>query len=38
MLQRRKSRWNPVINFMVLAGLIVPPAVVPTIWVLQGLG
>ena len=37
-LQRRQSRWNPVINFMVLAGLIVPPAVVPTIWVLQGLG
>ena len=37
-LQRRASRWNPVINFMVLAGLIVPPAVVPTIWVLQGLG
>ena len=26
------------INFFVLAGLIVPPAVVPTIWVLQGLG
>ena len=37
-LQRRSSRWNPVINFLVLAGLIVPPAVVPTIWVLQGLG
>lgn len=37
-LQRRPSRWNPVINFFVLAGLIVPPAVVPTIWVLQGLG
>jgi raffinose/stachyose/melibiose transport system permease protein len=37
-LQRRKSRWNPVINFLVLAGLIVPPAVVPTIWVLQLLG
>ena len=37
-VQRRHSRWNPVINFMVLAGLIVPPAVVPTIWVLQGLG
>ena len=37
-LQRKKSRWNPVINFFVLAGLIVPPAVVPTIWVLQGLG
>jgi raffinose/stachyose/melibiose transport system permease protein len=37
-LQRKPSRWNPVINFFVLAGLIVPPAVVPTIWVLQGLG
>lgn len=37
-LQRRRSRWNPVVNFLVLAGLIVPPAVVPTIWVLQTLG
>ena len=37
-LQRKRSRWNPIINFFVLAGLIVPPAVVPTIWVLQGLG
>lgn len=36
-LARRKSRWNPVVNFFVLAGLIVPPAVVPTIWVLQRL-
>jgi raffinose/stachyose/melibiose transport system permease protein len=37
-LQRRKSRWNGLINFLVLAGLIMPPAVVPTIWVLQKLG
>ena len=37
-LQRRKSRWNPLVNGLVLAGLIIPPAVVPTIWVLQGLG
>ncbi|MEN2740150.1 carbohydrate ABC transporter permease [Microbacterium sp. X-17] len=37
-LQRKKTRWNPLINFFVLAGLIVPPAVVPTIWVLQGTG
>jgi raffinose/stachyose/melibiose transport system permease protein len=37
-LQRRPSAWTPVANFMVLAGLIVPPAVVPTIWVLQQLG
>jgi raffinose/stachyose/melibiose transport system permease protein len=37
-LQRRRSRWNPLINFLVLAGLIIPPAVVPTIWVMQSLG
>jgi len=37
-LDRRQSRWNTVANFFVLAGLIVPPAVVPTIWVLQTLG
>jgi len=37
-LQRRRSRWNGIISFFVLAGLIVPPAVVPTIWVMQGLG
>jgi raffinose/stachyose/melibiose transport system permease protein len=35
--QRRRSRLNPLISILVLAGLIVPPAVVPTIWVLQGL-
>lgn len=37
-LARRKSRLNPVVNTLVLAGLIVPPAVVPTIWLLQSLG
>jgi raffinose/stachyose/melibiose transport system permease protein len=37
-LQRRRSRINAVVNFFVLAGLIIPPAVVPTIWVLQTLG
>jgi len=37
-LDRRRSRWNTVANLFVLAGLIVPPAVVPTIWVLQSLG
>jgi raffinose/stachyose/melibiose transport system permease protein len=37
-LQRRRSRLNSIINFFVLAGLIVPPAVVPTIWVLQKVG
>ncbi|WP_432491605.1 carbohydrate ABC transporter permease [Kineococcus auxinigenes] len=37
-LQRRASRWTGFINFLVLAGLIMPPAVVPTIWVLQRVG
>ncbi len=37
-LQRRATRWNGLINFLVLSGLIMPPAVVPTIWVLQRLG
>ncbi|MEU7874569.1 carbohydrate ABC transporter permease [Dactylosporangium sp. NPDC049140] len=37
-LQRRRSRWNRLIDVLVLSGLIIPPAVVPTIWVLQGLG
>ena len=36
-LQRRKSRWTKLVNLLVLSGLIIPPAVVPTIWVLQGL-
>jgi raffinose/stachyose/melibiose transport system permease protein len=37
-LQRKPSMWTGLVNFLVLAGLIIPPAVVPTIWVLQGLG
>jgi raffinose/stachyose/melibiose transport system permease protein len=37
-LQRRVTRWTGFINFLVLSGLIIPPAVVPTIWVLQRLG
>lgn len=37
-LQRRTSSWNAVIFSAVLAGLMIPPAVVPTIWVLQSLG
>jgi raffinose/stachyose/melibiose transport system permease protein len=36
--QRRAGRSANVINLLVLAGLIVPPAIVPTIWVLQTLG
>jgi raffinose/stachyose/melibiose transport system permease protein len=37
-LARKRSKWGPTVNFFVMAGLIVPPAVVPTIWVLQALG
>jgi raffinose/stachyose/melibiose transport system permease protein len=36
--QRRAGRSSGVINLLVLAGLIVPPAIVPTIWVLQKVG
>jgi len=37
-LQRRRGWWTGLVNFFVLSGLIIPPAVVPTIWVLQKLG
>ncbi|UXN73841.1 carbohydrate ABC transporter permease [Devosia sp. A8/3-2] len=37
-LARRKTRWNGLIEFLILAGLMIPPAVVPTIWLLQGIG
>ena len=36
-LQRRDSRVSRTVFGFVLAGLMIPPAVVPTIWVLQGL-
>jgi raffinose/stachyose/melibiose transport system permease protein len=37
-LQRRVTKWTGFINFVVLSGLITPPAVVPTVWVMQQLG
>jgi raffinose/stachyose/melibiose transport system permease protein len=36
-IQRRPGRVANVANMLVLSGLIIPPAVVPTIWVLQKL-
>ncbi|HUX21456.1 MAG TPA: carbohydrate ABC transporter permease, partial [Spirochaetia bacterium] len=36
-IQRRTSRAMPVINFLIMAGLMIPPSVVTTIWVMQGL-
>jgi len=35
-MQRRPSLWSSLAGYLMLAGLIIPPAVVPTIWVLQG--
>ncbi len=37
-LQRHPTKWTPVVEFFVMAGLMIPPAVVPTIWLLQGIG
>lgn len=37
-LQRRPSRTTQVVQFVALTGLMIPPAVVPTIWVLQQVG
>lgn len=37
-LQRRNDRITPIFNFLILAGLIIPPAIVPTIWVMDSLG
>ncbi|GGD66531.1 carbohydrate ABC transporter permease [Paenibacillus nasutitermitis] len=38
-LQRREGgRGSSLLNFIVLAGLMIPPAIVPTIWVLNSIG
>lgn len=37
-MQRRPGTVSTSATMLVLAGLIIPPAVVPTIWVLQSLG
>lgn len=37
-LSRRRTKMNGFVMVLVLAGLMIPPAIVPTIWVMQGLG
>jgi raffinose/stachyose/melibiose transport system permease protein len=37
-LQRRQGKGSNFLNSMVLIGLMIPPAIVPTIWVLQSIG
>lgn len=34
-LQRRVAWWTGWVEFFILAGLMIPPAVVPTIWLMQ---
>lgn len=36
-LQRRNDRTTRLANVLIMSGLMVPPAILPTIWVLQGL-
>ncbi|NHN33701.1 carbohydrate ABC transporter permease [Paenibacillus agricola] len=38
MQRRERGREASIINFLVLAGLMIPPAIVPTIWVLNSIG
>lgn len=37
LIQRRKSRYTKMISVMMMIGLIMPPAIMPTIWLMQGL-
>jgi raffinose/stachyose/melibiose transport system permease protein len=37
-MQRRPGKLSSAVGLLVLSGLIIPPAIVPTIWVLQNIG
>lgn len=37
-MQRKRDKVSTAANFIVLTGLMIPPAIVPTIWVMQILG
>ena len=37
-LQRRRDRLGDIVSAFIIAGLVIPPAIVPTIYVLQGIG
>lgn len=36
-LQRRKDRVTKIVNVLIMTGLMIPPAIMPTIWVMKGL-
>lgn len=37
-MHRKRDKASAVANFLVLTALVIPPAIVPTIWVLQRIG
>ena len=37
-MHRKRNRTSGIANFLVLTALVIPPAIVPTIWVLQRIG
>lgn len=37
-IQRRRNKAMMIVNLIFMAGLMIPPAIVPTIWVLNGIG
>lgn len=36
-LQRRRDKISGIANMVLLSGLMIPPAIMPTIWIMQGL-
>ena len=36
-LQRRKDRLTRAVNVMIMTGLMIPPAILPTIWIMKGI-
>lgn len=36
-IRRRNDRMTRIVNILLMLGLMIPPAVIPTIWVMQGL-
>jgi raffinose/stachyose/melibiose transport system permease protein len=38
LLQRMRGKFTSIVNFVILTGLMLPPAILPTIWVMTVLG
>lgn len=37
-MQRRHDKVTSIVNVLVMSGLMIPPAILPTIWVMKGVG